>query len=73
MTDKINSSTDFIEFCLLRLPLLLSDSFRSYKTLRDDIEWNHYMVNHRKNFVNPKKINVTGTDGQLYRRVEVHT
>ena len=31
------------------------------------------MVNHRRNFVNPRTIAVTGLDGHIYRRVPVHT
>ena len=41
-----------------KCPLLLSDNFSSYKTLKRDYDWNHHMVNHSKNFVNPRRISV---------------
>ena len=54
-------------------PLIFSNSFHPYKTIREETGWNHHIVNHQRNLVNPIKISVMGSDATVYREVKVHT
>ena len=72
--DRTRDTLDqiIINFIHRDCPLLCSDSFSSYRHLRQCYRLNHYMVNHKKNFVNPIMINVTQA-GCTYKDVKIHT
>ena len=57
-------------------PLLLSDRFVSYQTLRSEYGWNHYTVNRKGNYVDPRRriVRFYEPNGTMKRRrVKIHT
>ena len=59
-------------FVPVECPLLLSDSYSTYLSLRNEFGYNHHMVNHSQRYVNSEPLNFVWNN-QQYMNVKVHT